>query len=493
MSEQQQLLDKMLAQSVDCVKELEPKLVMLMSGSEPNLATVERTIFEAVLRLGACWLGLLLTLRALSLAQGVGTRRPCGCGGVMRWVSQRSKTVLSLLGKVSYRRVYYHCEQCHRGEALGDSDWGLEHTRTTSGVVQLVGYVSACHSFVETARQICRTLCWPQEWLSGKQVQRLAEPLGRCLGAMEAERVKDWWQKVTAARSGVGAESSVNVGKSESAEPIRRLYVQMDGTTVRFRGKEGKGSDFWREIKVGAVFVAEMGRRVSRIAQSVAEVAKAQGQVVQTWVDRPQGLISYVAGRLLPAEFGIRLYGEAVRRGLERAEEVVVLGDGAHWIWQLAEEHFPLAVQILDFWHASERVWEVAHAVWGQGSVRAKEWAEEQIGKNLIKGDAAGLVAAIEALPPVPPPPGESRSIPEQAVGYFKNNAERMRYPEYRAKGMEIGSGTVESAAKRVVGQRCKGPGMRWSEDGLPTVLNLRTLVLNERYDEALAALPKAG
>lgn len=495
MSEQRQLLDEMLSQAVCCVKELEPKLVPLMSSGQPNLATVERTIFEAVLRLGACWLGLVLTLKALSLAETVGTRRACGCGGVMRWVSQRSKTVLSVLGKVSYRRVYYHCEQCRSGEAIGDSHWGLKHTRTTAGVVQLVGYLSACHGFVETARQICRTLCWPQEWLSGKQVQRLAEPLGQRLGMMEAERVRDWWQKVTTARSGVEALEgrTALVEEGEPSTPIRRLYVQMDGITVRFRGKEGKGSDSWREVKVGAVFVAEMGQRVSRLAQGIAEVAKAQGQEVQKWVDRPQGLISYVAGRLLAAEFGIRVYSEAVRRGLERAEEVVILGDGAHWIWLLAEEHFPRAVQILDFWHASEWVWKVANAVWGQRSVRGKEWAEEQISENLIKGDATALVAAIGVLPPVPPPPGETRSIPEQAMVYFKNNAERMRYPEYRAKGLEIGSGTIESAAKRVVAQRCKQAGMRWSEDGLPTILNLRTLVLNERYDEALAALPKAG
>jgi len=360
-------------------------------------------------------------------------------------------------------------------------------------VVQLVAYLSASRSFMEVAREICRTLCWPQQWLSGKQVQRLAEVLGHRLGAMEAEAVGQWWQTVTAARSGVAAGSRVLVAEAGPREPIRRLYVQMDGTMVRFRGKEGKGSDPWREVKVGAVFVAEMGQRASRIAQAVAEVAVAQGQMVRTWVDRPRGLISYVAGQLPAAEFGIRLYAEAVRRGLERTEEVVVLGDGAHWIWQLTQEHFPGAVQILDFWHASEWVWKVAHAALGEGSVRAKEWAEEQVAEHLIKGDAEGLMAAIGALPAVPPPPGASRSIPEQAVEYFRNNAGRMRYPEYRARGMEIGSGTVESAAKRVVGQRCKGPGMRWSEEGLPAVLDLRTHVLNERYDAALAALPKTG
>src|SRR3989304_6636619 len=133
-----------------------------------------------------------------------------------------------------------------------------------------------------------------------------------------------------------------------------------------------------------------MGQRVSRIAQAVGEVAQQQGQELRTWVDRPQGLISYVAGQV-PAAFGIRLYAEALGRGLERAEEVVILGDGAHWIWELAKEHFPEAVQILDFWHASEWVWKAAEGAGGGGSQRAKEWAEEQVSEPLIKGEAAGL------------------------------------------------------------------------------------------------------
>jgi hypothetical protein len=305
--------------------------------------------------------------------------------------------------------------------------------------------------------------------------------------------ITQWWETVIATRS----HQTVKLGPSKLVEevstPIKRLYVQMDGTMARFRGILGKGSDVWHEIKVGAVFVAEPSQRVSHLAEAFVDAAKSEGETLKAWVDRPQGPITYVAGWLTASVFGVRVFAEAVRRGLERAEEVVILGDGARWIWELADEHFPGAVQILDFWHASEWVWKVARAVLGEGSARAARWAEEQIADYLIKGDAEGLVKAIEALPQVPPPPWATRSIPEQAAEYFKNNARRMRYPEYRAKGMEIGSGAVESAGKRVVGQRCKGAGMRWSDTGLPAVLNLRTHVLNERYDAALAALPKAG
>ena len=492
MLEQHQLLDQMLSRAEVCVKDLHLQVEKEMASGEGSLMGLEGSILKAMLRLGAGLLGLILSTYAARLADASQARRPCGCGGVMRWVSLRTKTILSVLGKVSYERVYYHCECCKHGESLGDRRWGLEHTRTTAGVVQLLGYLSAGRSFADTAREVCRMLCWPKEWLSGKQVQRLAESLGRRLGAMEAGHIAEWWRLVTAARAGT-AEQTALVAKAESVEPIRRLYVQMDGIMVRFRGEEGKGSDRWHEVKVGAVFVAEMGRHISRLAQSVAEAAVAEGQEVRTWVDRPQGLITYVAGRVKAAEFGIRVYAEAVGRGLERAQEVVILGDGAHWIWEMAAEHLPGAVQILDFWHANEWVWKVAKAVWGEGSVRAEEWAQQQISEHLIKGDAVGLIAAIGLLPAVPPPAGAKRSIPEQAAELFRNNVGRMRYPEYRARGMEIGSGTVESAGKRVVGQRCKGPGMRWSDQGLAAVLELRRQVLNERFDSAIAALPKAA
>lgn len=493
MREQRELLESMLVEAERCVKELEPRLAPLMQDSEKHLPTVEGAVFEAVLRLGAVWLGLVLSLSGRRLAQAVGTRRACPCGGVQRWVSVRTKTILSLLGKVTYRRVYYHCTQCGTGANLGDQQWELAQTRTTLGVKQLVAYLNASLGVAETARQVCRTLRWPTNWLSAKQVQRLATPVGRQLGEREVAQVATWWRLATA---GLVAQAAGTVA-TEVAErvttPIRRLYVQMDGTMVRLRGTLGKGSDFWREVKVGAVFVAEAGPRASQLGKLVGEIVATPGQMVMPRVDRPQGAITYVAGRVVAAEFGVRVYGEAVRRGLERAHEVVILGDGAHWIWELAAEHFPGAVQILDFWHASQWVWKVAHAVFGEGSAKARDWAEAVIAAQVLRGDVVGLVEAIAALPAVPPPPDASRSIPEQAAEYFRRNAERMRYPEYRTRGLEIGSGAVESAGKRVVGKRCKGPGMRWSEQGLDAVLHLRTHVLNERFDAALAALPKAA
>jgi hypothetical protein len=500
VSEQSKLLEEMLARAEISVKALGEQVAELERSQD--LVALEGTILETVLRLGAGLLGMVLTSWAANLAAEAGTRRPCvwGCGGMARWVELRAKTILTLLGKVTYRRVYYDCESkgCQHGEALGDRQWGLEHTRTTPGVKQLLGYVSASIvGFTAAARLVCRTLHWPERWLSGKQVQRLAEPLGTRLGEAEAARVARWWKMATTGltASFEGSARQVYEGAVKQAQETAsdRFYIQMDGTMARVRGWLGKGSDVFREVKVGAVFWATTGRHASKLAELVAKTADALDPVARTFVDTPKGPVTYVAGLLTAADFGVRLYAEALLRGVERAAQVVILGDGALWIWKLAEEHFPGAIQILDFWHASEWVWKVAKAVWGQGSAKATEWAEGVIANHLIGGDAFGLVAAIAALPAVVPEPGEQKSVPEHAMEYFQNNAHRMRYSEYRALGLEIGSATVESAGKRVVGQRCKAPGMRWSEEGLTAILKLRTNVLNDRYDLSLTDLQEAA
>ena len=136
MAEQSNLLEEMLARAEISIKELGERVSELESGQD--LVALEGTILESILRLGASLMGLVLTAWAANLAAKAGTRRPCvcGCGRMASWVGLRAKTILTLLGKVTYRRVYYHCEakECMHGEALGDRQWGLEHTRTSPGV-----------------------------------------------------------------------------------------------------------------------------------------------------------------------------------------------------------------------------------------------------------------------------------------------------------------------------------------------------------------------
>jgi hypothetical protein len=254
------------------------------------------------------------------------------------------------------------------------------------------------------------------------------------------------------------------------------LYVEVDGVVVRLRrgsvpleGQEQERSgDVYREVKVGAAFVGTRGPHRSDL-------------VPGAWIDEA-GPIRHVARRTTAATFGPLLYEMAMQAGLAGAREVVVLGDGAQWIWDLAEEHFPGAVQIVDLWHAKQPVWNVAHAVFGRGTAAGAAWAEDAC-TTLVQGQITALVEAIQTLPPVAPPPGQRRSVPEVEADYFTRNAARMRYPCFRAQGMQVGSGIAEAACKTVVSTRAKRSGMRWTPMGLDGLLALRTAVLNNTYD----------
>ncbi len=257
---------------------------------------------------------------------------------------------------------------------------------------------------------------------------------------------------------------------------IRRLYIETDGVTARMRrgsvtmeeAEAKRKGDVYREIKVGAVFEGIPGRERSELVPGV-------------FLDEP-GPITYVARRLNVEEFGRFLYALAQRCGVDRALEVVILGDGARWIRHVVEDHFPNAVPIVDLYHAREHLWNVAHAVHGSGTPQGAAWAK-QADELLSHGQIEELVQLIEKLPSIPALPGASRSIPEIEADYFLSNAERMRYPTFRAQGMHIGSGIAEAACKTVVSTRAKKSGMRWTPDGLDAVLALRTSVLNQSYD----------
>jgi hypothetical protein len=257
------------------------------------------------------------------------------------------------------------------------------------------------------------------------------------------------------------------------------MYIELDGILARLRRgsvpmeekEQKRKGDVYREIKVGAVFRAERGRERSELAPEV-------------WVDTPQaGSMRYVARRSAKGGFGPLLYCLARQGGLGEAKQVVILGDGAPWIWKLVCEQFPGAVQIVDLYHAQQHVWEVAHAVFGYSSPQASTWAQHA-GTLLVHGQIEELVTAIAALPQIPPEPNESRSVPEKAVDYFTINAQRMRYPSFRAQGMHVGSGIVEAACKTVVSTRLKRAGMRWTPEGLDAILPLRTSLLNGTYDD---------
>jgi hypothetical protein len=405
------------------------------------------------------------------------------CGHEQHLVDYRTKQILTMMGKIEFKRAYYQCqvekEQQDEGEeqklrcsgrAPADQVWGIDQRRTTPGVQEAIGYLCARLTFEEAAETFSRFL--PLK-MTAKQAQNLMEPVGKALAEQEENVLKALFEQATHKHTSIQEQQELLAFKC-----IERLYIEMDGIMERLRrgtvemqdSEKIRKGDVYRELKVGTIFEAERGRERSELAPEV-------------WIDTPkEGSQRYVARRTAKGDFDQLLYGLACQSGLSQAKQVVILGDGALWIWKLAGEHFPEAVQIVDLYHAQEHVWQVARAVYGPQTEAAELWAKDAC-DLLVHGKIEALVAAITALPPIAPPPGQSKSIPEQAIGYFTANASRMRYPTFRAQGMHVGSGIAEAACKTVVATRLKRSGMRWTPGGLDALLPLRTSVLNQTYD----------
>ncbi len=225
---------------------------------------------------------------------------------------------------------------------------------------------------------------------------------------------------------------------SAPAQPQRS--ISMDGVLAHSHDAG------WKELKVGCVYTTRPRRPRPRPAQ-IALHTEAQ---------------RYVSARAEADRFGWQLWAEACRRGVSAATELVVIGDGAHGIWNLASEHVPTATQIVDWYHASQSVWTAASTLYGEGSALRTRWAQHQL-DALWEGRVADVLAALE------PYRAKGEGVTD-ALSYYTIHCSRMNYPSYRTRGLQIGSGTIERACKQLVGARLKLAGMIWDADGAEAV-----------------------
>src|SRR6266567_1143408 len=392
-----------------------------------DLKGLEQQVLETIFVVGRGWMESILSEPAPE--ERAPSQRMGSCGHPQQLEGYRPKQVLTLLGKVTFRLAYYRCvvaedraespargageadarpqQACTHGEAPADVLWGLQGQRTSAGVQQAVSYLCASLTLEEAAETFSRLL--PLQ-MSARQALNLMQPLGEALQQQEDEQVRVLWEQAMQARTPSYA------GPTSQQDSIDRLYIELDGVLARLRRgsvpmeereRKRKG-DVYREVKVGAVFAASRGPERSGLAPGM-------------FVDQA-GQKHYVARRGKAEDFGKLLYALAVTYGLERAHQLVVLGDGAVWIWRLVAEHFAGAMQIVDIWHAREHVWKVARAVLGANTPEASAWAERAC-SLLVEGKIEELVEEIVVLPPGPPEPGTSRSVPEIERDYFISNA----------------------------------------------------------------------
>jgi len=262
--------------------------------------------------------------------------------------------------------------------------------------------------------------------------------------------------------------------RQREKRPPLRLYGAIDGTTVHTRKETNEEeADPWRELKLGAWFST-----ASQPPRTPDEEWTIQAKDIQYYADICE-----------PEQFGELLWATGVQHNAHLAHELIILGDGAKWIWRLVDEHFPHAVQIVDWFHACEYIPPVAKAVF-QDEKQRQDWID-QVRTDLWAGRVDLVIKACSEL--VNPHLAKDKDPAQKAVTYFTNNRQRMDYSTYRDNGYQIGSGTIESAAKQIGLLRMKVPGARWNLASARFVAKARAAFLSGEWDVIAARREKLG
>jgi hypothetical protein len=409
---------------------------------------VELAIRTAMARLGA---GLLEDLLAPEAGYH-GPRTDCGAGHQAEFVSYRAKTVDTVLGPVRVRRAYYHCAGCGHGVVPRDAELGVERASMSPGLAKMTARAATAVPFAKAASLLAELAGID---LATKRVERSAEAAG---GAAA---------KAAGARADAICSREV-VPLPPPAPAPDMLYIAVDGTGVPMtaaetEGRPGKGEDgkaHTREVKLACLFT-----------QTALD---NEGHPV-----RDPGSSTYLATFEPAARFAQLTDAEARRRGAEHIRQLVVLGDGAVWIWNIADQLFPAATQIVDLYHAREHVHDLATLATRLLRQSHPDWLTERLAE-LDAGDITALTAAGRDLKFT----GSLARDRDRQLAYFEVNAHRMRYAHFRQLGMFVGSGAVEAGCKAVIGQRLKLSGMRWATPGATAIATLRCQEASGQWEQ---------
>ncbi len=398
---------------------------------------LEQGLREALQSIGQASLGQLLTLKD-EHTQAV--QEACSCGQTARRISRREGKILSVFGWITYRRSYYGCPHCHRCWYALDEREHLRAGSASSGMSRLLGVAGVTVSFEEAQRHI-------QEYLRVDVSVNTIRAETQRIGNLQVEREKQWMAK----------SQNLTYLQQREREPAptrpKRLYGSLDGAFVPL--EEG-----WKEEKTICWY--EAGQRYG------SSELRAVNLNYYTSLEEASG-------------FGELVWATGLHHRVDQAEELVFVCDAATWIWKMVEHYFPNAVQIVDWYHACQRLHAIAETLAEQ---ERGTWLN-QVKTALWEGEVQEVIQRLQqALNKHP-----SCELIQSAITYYENNQTRMAYAQFRKQGYFIGSGTVESACKQIVSLRLKRPGARWTKEGATMVAKARAAWLSRQWD----ALPLAA
>ncbi|MGE5289802.1 MAG: ISKra4 family transposase [Micromonosporaceae bacterium] len=353
----------------------------------------------------------------------------------------RDKTFDTVLGPVTVTRAWYHCAQCGHGLAPRDAGLGIAGASMSPGLAVMNDIAAAAGPFAGAAR-LLEELAGIR--LTAKRVERAAEASGAAVAAAGRERAR-----LIATRKLVPLPPAPLPDK---------LYAVIDGTGVpvtskETAGREGKGEDGrarTREVKLAVFFTQDK--------------LDAGG-----YPARDRTSTSVIATFEPAATFGNLVKAEGIRRGAGHVRQFTIIGDGPAWIWNVATAKFPEATQVVDLYHAREHLHSLTRSLEFMLPDHRGEWLAARL-EDLDHGYIDGIAAAVRQYPLE----DVKKDEVDKELGYFLNNAPRMRYHRFRQCGLFVGSGVVEASCKAVIGQRLKQAGMHWTVNGADAIIALR-------------------
>ena len=402
---------------------------------QDDLGALEQAVKEKMRLLGQEFLQRLVNRKPNGYE---GSSMVCKCGGSMKFIQHRNKDIHTLFGWIKVSRAYYHCPDCGKSIFPYDVASGLGSEQLSPGLAKACSLLAVDDSFEQTSRKLDELF---GQKVSDTTIERVVQQVGSIALQQQDQKLEDF-------------SSSRRFPESEAAP--QRLYVAADGTTVH-------ETDGWHETKIGVIY----------------------------WENKRKERKSHYVGRFDNSEtFGWHLWLEACGCGLRRADEVVFLGDGAGWIRNEKRRHFGRATFIIDWYHASEHVWDCGKVLFGEGTEAAEKWVEKRL-DLLWDGWTKKLLDDLKEQRKKYR--GAKREAMNTLIRYISSNEEQMRYDVFRAKGYDIGSGAVEGACKHVVSKRLKQSGMIWSRAGSSATLALRIAWLNKRWEQLWQNKPLAA
>jgi hypothetical protein len=367
-----------------------------------------------------------------------GTSIPCGCGGSMKFVQHRNRDIHTLFGWIKVERAYYYCPDCGYSYVPYDIASGLGSGQLSPGLAKACCLLTVDDSFRQTSQKIEQLF---GQKVSDNTIERVVHQVGSVVLRQQKQQLEDFFERREVPAAVVLPD---------------RLYIAADGTTAH-------EVDGWHEVKTGSIYWQNGDFNSDK---------------------------RYVACFDNSQVFGWQLWLEACKCGLRQAKEVVYLGDGAGWIRSEHESHFSTATFIIDWFHLEEHVWNCGKLLLGEGTEATSRWVAKVLAllwdgwtKKVLdyltrqrKKYRAGKVEAIDDL-----------------YHYISVNEQQMRYDVFRSKGYQIGSGAAEGACKSVVGKRLKQSGMIWTRLGSSSILALRLIWLNGRWEQLWTTKPLAA